>query len=78
MSKDKKEIQLIKKQAEAQGWTVTLTKAGHYKFLPPNSALGMVICSSTPSDYHTLNLLRRDLRVRGFVEIKKLKGKRNK
>lgn len=78
MSKDRKEILEIKKQAEAQGWVVTYTKAGHYKFLPPNPTMGMVICSSTPSDYHTINLLKRDLRVRGFVEIKKMKGRRNK
>lgn len=77
MSNDKKEIQELKKQAEAQGWVVTLTKAGHYKWLAPGNN-GMVICSSTPSDYHTINLLRRDLRVRGFIEVKKQKGKRNK
>jgi hypothetical protein len=77
MSHDKKAIQELKKQAEAQGWVVTYTKAGHYKWLAPNNN-GMVICSSTPSDYHTINLLKRDLRVRGFIEVTKQKGRRNK
>lgn len=76
MSNDKREIQELKRQAEAQGWVVLLTKSGHWKFLPPDRTKGMVICSSTPSDYHTLNLLRRDLKVRGFVEVQKRKGKR--
>ena len=78
MSNDRKTIQELKKQAEAQGWTVLYTKAGHWKWIAPDPANGMVICGSTPSDFYTLNLLRRDLRVRGFVEVKKQKGKRNK
>jgi hypothetical protein len=78
MSNDRKTIQELKKQAEAQGWTVSYTKAGHWKWIAPDPDKGMVVCSSTPSDFYTLNLLRRDLRVRGFVEVKKQKGKRNK
>lgn len=76
MPKDRKAIQELIRQAEKQGWIVTYTKAGHYKWVPPDPTKSMVICSSTPSDFHTLNLLKRDLRVRGFVEFQRKKGRR--
>lgn len=74
---DRKEIYQIVKQAEKQGWVVSRTGGDHLKFLPPNG-MGMVICSSSPSDHFTLSLLKRDLRVRGFVEISKQKSRKKR
>ena len=64
-------------EAEKQGWVVTRTGGDHIKFLPPNG-MSMVICSSSPSDHFTLRLLKRDLRVRGFIEITKGKKRRKR
>lgn len=74
---DRKEILAIAKQAEKQGWVVSRTGGDHIKFLPPNG-LSMVICSSSPSDHFTLRLLKRDLRVRGFIEVTKDKKRRKR
>ncbi|CAB4123722.1 hypothetical protein UFOVP46_81 [uncultured Caudovirales phage] len=72
---DRKEIQLLVKQATKQGWIVSRTGSDHIKWLPPNG-MEMIISSSSPSDYRTIRWLKRDLRVRGFIEVTKQKGRR--
>lgn len=71
---DEKEMKQLQKLAEKQGWVVTMTSKNHTKWMSPFG--GIVISSSTPSDRRTLTHLKRDLRVNGFIEIKKGKGRR--
>lgn len=53
----------IKAAAEAQGFRVTQTGSGHWRFVPPSQKAQIVILASTPSDHRSiknaLGLLRR-------------------
>ena len=66
MSKD---VANLVKQAEAQGWVVTLSKGNHIKWTSPSGA--SVFTASTPSDWRVLCNIKRDLRKYGFIEIKR-------
>lgn len=69
-----KEVSLLIKEAECQGWQVHATRKGHYKWISP---LGrFFFSSSTPSDHRALDNLKRDLRVNGFVFIERKKGRK--
>lgn len=62
-----KDIQYLIKEAECQGWVITPTKKGHYKWLSP---LGRFFFSaSTPSDHRAIKNIKRDLMRYGFIEI---------
>lgn len=64
-----KDLNKIIKQAEEQGWTINISNGGHLKWV---SAMGSVFFSSrTPSDRRALHKIKRDLRLRGFIEIRK-------
>lgn len=65
----KKEMHQLVRQAMLQGWIVTRTKGSHLKWTSP--AGDIVISSSTPSDPRTIKNTKRDLRIRGFIEIRK-------
>lgn len=71
----RKDIGVLIKQAETQGWTVEYTKKNHYKWTAPNGVF--FFSGSTPSDHRSMKALKRDLRVNGFVEIigKKSRGR---
>jgi hypothetical protein len=67
-----KEVQRLVKEAECQGWIVSLTKKNHYKWLSP---IGKFFFSaSTPSDHRAIKNLKQDLMRYGFVEVSR-KGK---
>lgn len=69
-----KELTLIMKQAEAQGFTISLTNGGHYKWTSPTGAF--MYTSQTPSDVRAFHRIRSDLRRLGFIEIKTKKSRR--
>lgn len=56
----------IEKAARAQGWTVTCTKRGHPKFIPPDPSRSIVIGSGTPSDQRALRNLIAEVRRQGM------------
>ena len=69
-----KEVLVLVKQAREQGWTVEKTNGGHYKWMSP---VGKFFFSAfTPSDVRAVKNLERDLRVNGFIQITRKKGKR--
>lgn len=66
-----KSVKQLIKQAECQGWIVSPTKKGHYKWLSP---LGdFFFSASTPSDGRAFQNIKRDLKQRGFVEFNRKK-----
>lgn len=69
-----KETKQIIKDATNQGWTVTMTNGNHLKWTAPN---GKVVFSAlTGSDRRGILNLKSQLRIAGFIEIKKQgKGK---
>jgi predicted RNA binding protein YcfA (HicA-like mRNA interferase family) len=70
----RKEVLQLAKKATAQGWVVTRTKGGHYKWVNP---LGQFFFSpSTPSDPRSVNNIKSDMKSLGFIEIAK-KGRRD-
>lgn len=64
-----KEMRTLIKQAEAQGWEVSMRAAGHLKWVSPNG--DTVFTSRTPSDRRAVKKITKDLRLRGFIEIKR-------
>ena len=68
-----KDLAVLMEQAEQQGWQVTLTNGGHWKWVSPKG--NVFFSSSTPSDRNAVNQVRRDLKRRGFLGINKKKGK---
>lgn len=71
--KDRKMWADLIRQAERQGWKVTVTPGGHLKWTAPN---GKVVFSAySPSDSRALKNSVSQLRLAGFIEVKK-KGKR--
>lgn len=69
-----KDLRQLVKQAEKQGWEVTRTGGDHLKWVSPLGAF--FFSASTPSDIRGLKNLKRDLRVYGFIELKRQKGKK--
>jgi predicted RNA binding protein YcfA (HicA-like mRNA interferase family) len=69
-----KDIAKLMKEAEKQGWTVSMTKGDHFKWMSPLG--GLFYSSQTPTDHRAINNLKRDLRVNGFIELNRKKGKR--
>jgi predicted RNA binding protein YcfA (HicA-like mRNA interferase family) len=71
--KNAKDLKQLILQAEDQGWQILKTNGDHLKWVSPT---GLVVFSgATPSDRRALKNITRELRVRGFIEIKK-KNKR--
>lgn len=63
-----KDVNELIKDAERQGWLVTITKNCHLKWTNPNG--GLFYSSSSPSDWRVVMKIKKDLRMNGFVEIK--------
>jgi hypothetical protein len=64
----KKELSMIIRQLEAQGWSVSHTASGHWKAMPPGGK-GVIFLSSTPSDPRSLKNMKAQLR-RGGAKLK--------
>ena len=62
-----KDMKVIVKIAEQQGWTVRLTRGGHVQFVPADPTVPLVVSSSTPSDHRTLRNLKAQLRRSGLA-----------
>ena len=75
MSNKLKDLHVLIEQAESQGWVISPTKNGHYKWVSPTGNL--FFSSSTPSDSNAIHQIRRDLTRRGCIIImRKKKGGR--
>jgi predicted RNA binding protein YcfA (HicA-like mRNA interferase family) len=61
----KKELKEILAEAERQGWTVKLTRGGHYKLYAPDGKT-IVTTGSTPSSPSSLLKLVSRMRHHGF------------
>ena len=59
-----KDIRRLANLAEAQGWTVTMRRAGHIRFQSPSG--GLVFSSATPSDNRSTKNLTAQLRRLGL------------
>ena len=53
--------------AQSQGWTVSLTNGGHYRWTPPRKDAPLVITASTPSDLRALKNIKSRLRKAGLA-----------
>lgn len=71
-----KDVNVLIKQAERQGWNVTINKSSHLKWVSPMG--GFFFSSSSPSDWRVVMKITKDLRMHGFVEIKKTNKRRGK
>ena len=71
----KKELGILIKQATAQGWTVTMSNGGHYKWVAPNGKI--FFSAQTPSDHRALKNIQRDLKASGFIIFTKKERRRN-
>ena len=69
-----KDLRELIKQAEKQGFNVKLTSGGHYRWTAPNGVF--FFSASSPSDARALKNITQYLRINGFVELKKKKGRR--
>jgi predicted RNA binding protein YcfA (HicA-like mRNA interferase family) len=61
-----KELKLIIRKAEAQGWEVTQNNASHLRWKAPDG--GVVFTALTPSDWRAVKNILRDLKKYGFKE----------
>ena len=68
-----KDVNVLIKTAEKQGWVVEPTNNNHLKWKSPSG--GFFFSSSTPSDWRVVMKIKKDLRMNGFIEITK-KGRR--
>jgi hypothetical protein len=69
-----KDMKELAKEAEHQGWVITLRNNSHMKWTSPTGAV--VFTSATPSDRNAINQIRRNLVMNGFVYIHKKERKR--
>lgn len=60
----KKDFEQLRKAAEKQGWTVSLTGGGHRKWTSPKGEV--VFSAYTPSDYRAIKNIIRELVRRGY------------
>jgi hypothetical protein len=69
MRSSNKNLTQLMQEAKTQGWTIERRKNGHLKWVSP---MGYVVFTSfTPSDPRAINNVIQDLRVGGFIHIKK-------
>jgi hypothetical protein len=69
-----KEMKQLAKEAESQGWVITIRNNSHLKWTSPAGAV--VFTSATPGDMNAVNQIRRNLVLNGFVYIHKKERKR--
>lgn len=63
-----KDISQLVAKAEKQGWDVTVTNGTHLKWESPSGEI--MYSSMTPRHPVTIKKIKKDLRLRGFIEIK--------
>lgn len=68
MATNKDLAQLIK-EVEKAGWVVILNKNCHLKWVSPTGRF--FFTASTPSDHRAIKNIKRDLKLHGFIEVKK-------
>jgi hypothetical protein len=71
MASYSKEMKLIIKLAIQQGWEVSLSNKGHYKFVSPDKSQPVIYLSGTPSDHKTYICGVAQLRRHGLPVPKK-------
>lgn len=60
-----KDLKVLARRAEEQGWDLRQTGGGHLKWIAPSGAF--VFTASTPSDHRAYKNILSSLRRRGFV-----------
>ena len=58
---------MLIRTARRQGWTVSTTRRGHLRWLPPNPDMPIVVGAGTPSDHRSQKNLLARLRRSGLV-----------
>jgi hypothetical protein len=43
----------LRRRLAAEGWIVSLSHKGHYRFVPPDRSREIVVWSGTPSDWRS-------------------------
>lgn len=64
-----KDISQLVNKAIKQGWSVTVTNDTHLKWVSPTGDI--LFSSMTPRHPVTIKKIRKDLRMRGFIEFRK-------
>lgn len=72
MRSPNKDLTQLIDEATKQGWVITRRNNGHLKWVSPTGYI--VFSGYTPSDVRSIKNTIRELRVGGFITIKK-KGK---
>jgi hypothetical protein len=65
----RKELKILIDEAYKQGWEVTITNSNHLRWRTPSG--GIVFTSYSPSDTRALYRIRKDLKLNGFIELKR-------
>lgn len=63
----KKRLKSLISFAEDEGWTVTKTNGGHWRFAPPDKSQQLVTAAATSSDPRGMANLESQLRRSGLV-----------
>lgn len=71
-----KDVNNLIKEAQRQGWVITMTNNSHLKWMGPEGKL--FFSSSTPSDWRVVKKIKQDLRMNGFIEIKHKQTRRKR
>jgi hypothetical protein len=64
-----KDLNKLIKEAQRHGWVVIQTQGGHLKWLSPVGAT--MFSSYSPSDVNAVNRIKKDLKLNGFIELKR-------
>ena len=64
-----KDISQLVDKATKQGWIVTVTNDTHLKWVSPTGEI--MFSSMTPRHPVTIKKIKKDLRLRGFLEVRK-------
>lgn len=65
----RKELKTLIDEASHQGWEITITNSNHLRWRTPLGAT--VFTSYSPSDRKALYRIRKDLKLNGFIELKR-------
>jgi len=61
------DLREIIKAAREQGWDVSCTRKGHWRFLPPDTTQEPIIASGTSGDVRSVHHLLARLRRAGLI-----------
>jgi predicted RNA-binding protein (virulence factor B family) len=68
-----KDISALVLKAQRQGWDITVTNNTHLKWVSPSGET--MFSSMTPRSPTAIIKIKKDLRLRGFLEVKQTKRK---